>query len=1036
MASYSDMNEFSVEQLMALNSIIDSDDDMDTRVEDILADRNYRIAPDDKGKSPFEGERQFVDEVDRDMEVKKPRRIPLNYKGRRGIMPTWKCSDRQKAKALLVEEAYQNLLARGVQGLPPTMGGRWRTDDPQVNEEIKRIENERNPKIRRPRGRPPKAKADAEVKIPKKRGRPPKVKFDAEVKIPKKRGRPPKAKSDAKVKRQIVAERFLSQRKVKLSVPADSVITPTGPGKFTIHVDLNKRPVRKAPEVPKGVAPWRPIPKPRTVLPRERPVPKPRTKLLKERPVPKPRTRKPVSSPKVRKPVRVSREVKEQPIVVTPEEHEIDPFGTDLAKPFHRKIETAANGAAVTYSITPHYMDPLDQMTASRQVVRGILVNELKRMGGLKYTETLKVRMSKEIGDGKTKKDSVYFKSKTGTATNFEDIESTAAQNQLTILSRIETFQNLGSNWITLNIESHYVNIAMYKPLKGSSYIELPKDISNSMCGLINMKNNDNLCFLWSHVRHLNPKARRATTITQKDREFITNLDYDGIDFPVKISDIDKIERKNSISISVFGYNGNKQFYPIRNSKAKYEDHMELLLLGDGKGNNHYVLIKDVNRMLFSVSKYTHKKHFCLHCLHSCVSEEVLEKHKETCLEVNGTQAVKLPKEGTKIKFKNHRNSMPVPFVIYADFESILVPEERKVESENPEDKSSTDLYQTHKACSFGLKTVCHYDDKYSGEYKSYVGEDAALVFLKTVLKEFFRCREMVNNIFKKKMVITPKQEFEFQAARNCSICGNDLGEDRVRDHDHVTGMYRGAAHNICNLKYRITWKIPVVFHNLRGYDSHLIMQEIGKFKMDVNVIPNNMEKYISFSLGKNLVFIDSIQFMASSLEALVSNLSPEDFRIVGKRWKGEDFNLVTQKGVFPYEFLDDISKLNTIMYESEVKEEDYQRAQKVWDHFKMKTMRDYHDLYLETDVLLLADVFENFRRTCLESYELDPAHYVSTPGLSWDAFLKKSGEEIELENGGGGMTAKGVKKIKELDDIGKCRIIVLESQLDPEALR
>ncbi|CAB4015988.1 Gastrula zinc finger, partial [Paramuricea clavata] len=699
--------------------------------------------------------------------------------------------------------------------------------------------------------------------------------------------------------------------------------------------------------------PWRPIPKPRTVLPRERPVPKPRTKLPKERPVPKPRTRKPVSPPKVRKPVRVSREVKEQPIVVTPQEQEIDPFGTDLEKPFHRKIETAANGAAVTYSITPHYMDPLDQMTASRQVVRGILVNELKRMGGLKYTETLKVRMSKEVRDGKTKKDSVYFKSKTGTATNFEDIESTAAQNQLTILSRIETFQKLGSNWIILNIESHYVNIAMYKPLAGSSYMELPKDISNLMCGLINMKNDDDMCFMWCHVRHLNPRARRATTITQKDREFKMNLDYE-----------------------VFGYKGKKQFYPIRISKATYDEHMELLLLGDG----------DI----------------------TCVSEEVLEKHKETCLEVNGTQAVKLPKEGTKIKFKNHRNSMPVPFVIYADFESILVPEERKEKSENPEDKSSTDLYQTHKACSFGLKTVCHYDDKYSGEYKSYVGSDAALVFLKTVVKESFRCREMTDKIFRKKMVITPKEEAEFLVTRNCHICGNDLCEDRVRDHDHVTGKYRGAAHNICNLKYRITWKVSVVFHNLRGYDSHLIMQEIGKFKMDVNVIPNNMEKYISFSLGKNLVFIDPIQFMASSLEALVSNLSPEDFRIVGKRWKGEDFNLVTQKGVFPYEFLDDISKLNTeglpskdkfysSLYESEVKEEDYQRAQKVWDHFKMKTMRDYHDLYLETDVLLLADVFENFRRTCLESYELDPAHYVSAPSLSWDAFLKKSGEEIEL---------------------------------------
>ena len=934
----------------------------------------------------------------------RPRRIPKNYTGKRGTAPPWKYSKRQQEKAALIEEAFDRL--KGTQGLPETTGGLWYTDNDLIKAEVEKIKAKRNLKIPKKRGRPPKAKVEGEVKVPKKRGRPPKAKTDEEVKVPKKRGRPPKAKTEAPPKkRQTVADRFRAQMTVRPVIPADSVVTKVGPGKYNIAVDLNrKRPTRKAPEIPEGVAPWKPTPKPRTVLPREKPTPKPRTKLPKERPIPLPRKIKLI---KIRKPEKRLKEDKEQPQVITPELHEIDPFGTDLQKPGHKKIETAANGAAVTYMITPQYMDPLEQMTASRQVVRSILVNNLKKMGGLKYTETIKVRMSKEVGDEKTKKDSIYFKSKIGTATNFEDIENTAANNQLSILSRIDTFQNLGSNWIILNIESHYVNIAMYKPLAGSSYMKLPEDISNSKCGLLNIKNNDNRCFVWCHIRHLRPKDRRATTITEKDRELELSLNYEGIEFPVKISDIDKIERKNNINISVFGYKGRKQFYPIRISKSEHKDHMELLLLGE-EGNLHYVLIKDVNRMLYSVSKHEQKKHFCLHCLHPCVSEEVLEKHKETCIQVNGAQATKLPKEGTKIKFKNHRNSMPVPFVIYADFESILVPKDKNTKSDSSEDKSSTTLYQTHKACSFGLKTVCHYDDKYSGEYKSYIGSDAAFVFLKTVLKESYRCRNMIDKIFKKKMVITPEQEVEFQATKDCSICSKELGEDRVRDHDHVTGLYRGAAHNICNLKYRITWKVPVVFHNLRGYDSHLIMQEIGKFKMEVNVIPNNMEKYLSFSLGRNLVFIDSIQFMASSLEALASNLSPEDFRIVGKRWKGEDFNLVTQKGVFPYEFLDDISKLSTeglpskdkfysSLYESEVKDEDYQKAQKVWDHFKMKTLKDYHDLYLETDVLLLADVFENFRRTCLENYKLDPAHYMSAPSLSWDAFLKQSGEHIEL---------------------------------------
>ena len=382
----------------------------------------------------------------------RPRRIPKNYTGKRGTAPPWKYSKRQQEKAALIEEAFERL--KGTPGLPETTGGLWYTDNDLIKAEVEKIKAERNPKIPKKRGRPPKAKADEEVKVPKRRGRPPKAKADEDAKVSKRRGRPPKVKTEVPPKKkQTVADRFRAQMTVRPVIPADSVITKVGPGKYNIAVDLNKKkPTRKAPEIPEGVAPWKPTPKPRTVLPREKPVPKPRTVLPKVRPVPLPRKIKPTPPPKIRKPVKQLKEVKEQPQVIAPEVHEIDPFGTDLQKPSHRKIETAANGAAVAYALTPQYADPLDQMTASRQVVRSILVNELKRMGGLKYTETVKIRMSKEVGDGKTKKDSIYFKSKTGTVTNFEDIENTAANNQLTILSRIDTFQNLGSNWIIIII--------------------------------------------------------------------------------------------------------------------------------------------------------------------------------------------------------------------------------------------------------------------------------------------------------------------------------------------------------------------------------------------------------------------------------------------------------------------------------------------------------------------------------------------------------------------------------------------------------
>ena len=123
-------------------------------------------------------------------------------------------------------------------------------------------------------------------------------------------------------------------------------------------------------------------------------------------------------------------------------------------------------------------------------------------------------------------------------------------------------------------------------------------------------------------------------------------------------------------------------------------------------------------------------------------------------------------------------------------------------------------------------------------------------------------------------MQLTPSEEPEFQQATHCHICREELGTDWVRDHCHLTGKFRGTAHNACNLNFQFTGRIPVILHNLRGYDSHLIMQGTGKLKnKTINCIPNNMEKYISFSIG-HLDFLDSLQFMNASLEKLTSNLA------------------------------------------------------------------------------------------------------------------------------------------------------------------
>ena len=129
-------------------------------------------------------------------------------------------------------------------------------------------------------------------------------------------------------------------------------------------------------------------------------------------------------------------------------------------------------------------------------------------------------------------------------------------------------------------------------------------------------------------------------------------------------------------------------------------------------------------------------------------------------------------------------------------------------------------------------------------------------------------------------MIISEKEQFDFENAKSCHICNREYNNKDVpvRDHCYVTGKYRGSAHTKCNRYYRLTNKIPVIFHNLRGYDSHLIMQEIGKFIKDIDVNPNNMEKYMAFMIGRNLIFIDSFQFMSQSLSDLANNLLKDVF--------------------------------------------------------------------------------------------------------------------------------------------------------------
>ena len=592
-----------------------------------------------------------------------------------------------------------------------------------------------------------------------------------------------------------------------------------------------------------------------------------------------------------------------------------------------------------------------------------------------------------------------------------------------------------GSGWQFLKVIKLVLHTTRWEPLYGGSYVPLDPYLANKKA-IINMQNEDDKCFMWSVLRALYPKDNHPERIDNDLKSKQNILNMKGICYPVSLRAIDRFEHLNpNISISVVGYNKIDLVHPIKISQCTGCDYdIVLLLLKEAvKGENgkieektHYTLVKNMSALIAS-QKNNHKgsREICLNCFNSFNSPETLKKHKEYCYE-NESVKINMPQQGTFLRFKNFLHSEKAPFAIYADFESLIKPMDNCDPDPN---KSYTKKYQKHEPISFSYYILCSIYGVYKSILRKYTktkpeDADAMDVFIKWLEEDI----KAIANIKEKEMIFTEEDRKQFNKASDCWICGEYLGNDRVRDHCHFTGRYRGPAHNSCNLKYRKPKSISVFFHNLSGYDSHLFIKKIGcsiNKKENIDCIPNNEEKYISFSktivTGQytnkkgeikdktfKIVFKDSLKFMSSSLGALVNNLPKDAFKNLLKYFTPKQAEILKQKGFYPYEYMKTEEKFNdTKLPPPEafysklsgrgIKEKDYKHAWNVWNTFKMKTFKEYHELYNITDVLLLADVFENFRDICLKIYGLDPVYYFTAPGLAWDACLKITDIDLEL---------------------------------------
>jgi hypothetical protein len=620
------------------------------------------------------------------------------------------------------------------------------------------------------------------------------------------------------------------------------------------------------------------------------------------------------------------------------------------------------------------------------------------------------------------------------------------------IRGKIEDFEINGSGWTISRILELAIYNNKYEMLRGSTYIELSKHISKKRA-VINVKNlNDEMCFKWAILSALHPPPKHADRLSQYVR-YENELNFSGISFPMEISKIKRFEELNpTISVNVYTYDEKmKKCLPLRLTKRTKTNHIHLLFYVQRSGvsppeeqqniidelmqvdvvenisvKTHYCWIKNLSRLLGSqVSKHKGKIHVCDRCLHYFYNEVKLLQHSEDCINRN-VCAIKMPAgENRFISFKNHHNALKVPFCIYADLEAILNPIPIDYNGQK------TAAYQQHEAFSIGYYFKSDCDDALSF-FKSYTGVDCIEWFCMELYKIFSIVHPIFKNIVR--MEISSEQENDFKAAQSCHICSTPFTctDIKVRDHNHLTGEFRGAAHQKCNLKFQESRIVPVVFHNLTGYDAHFIIRQLmTSFRGDVQVIPCTDQNYIAFTKTvadsalyetdfemrtRNTIkfkFLDSFRFMASSLDKLASYLPSECKTILHREFSvvpeySSKIHLLERKGVFPYDFVDSWEKLDykrlpdkqefyNRLTESDVSDDEYQFAHDVWNAFNIKTLREYAELYLKTDILLLADVFENFRKSCLGVYGLDPAHYYTLPGYSFDAMLRFTCVNIEL---------------------------------------
>ena len=532
--------------------------------------------------------------------------------------------------------------------------------------------------------------------------------------------------------------------------------------------------------------------------------------------------------------------------------------------------------------------------------------------------------------------------------------------------------------------------------MNASNYIKMPLR-SNA---ILNVENNDKYCFLWS-ILASHPCNNNHPNRVSNYRQYFNKLNIQGFDFTngFKCSNVHKFNEINNLSVNIFELNfyqdqnqWKHKIIPTEINKNNSDRVIDLAIY-----KSHYVLIKKVDVFLGDYNK----KFICRRCLSSNTSEYMLMKHKENCGDDIIT-TIKASNE-THLHWKKHFHKNQLCFRIYADFEA-----------DNEKDNTcignkTTNIYKQNPVLN-GYHIVSELEDILKSDYyQSPLGYDNVYWFVDEVIRLENKMAFYFKNT-NKDIIMTQKDE-DFRNNNICRFCEKEILSDKVRDHCHLTGSYRGPADNTCNIN--VTQKqsnfIPFIFHNFSNYDCHMFFKKLvdrKKDKVDFDIIPKTNEEYISVTYGC-IRFIDSYRFLSSGLDSLVKILDEDDFKILKKEFP-DKWQYLNKKLAYPYEYFNSIDDYKKPVHNLENKDffskmknkcpddKEIDRTREIIKKFNIKNGKELTELYSKSDVILLADVFEKFIKISVEEFGINPLYCVSLPGYTWQCGMKYT--DIKLQ--------------------------------------